>query len=225
MRVMTWNIHGCVGTDGVRSPQRVADVVAAVTPDILAVQEVDLRESHGDPVPFFDLLEAHAGVHRHEVWTISDARRQYGIALISRWEILEARAVDLAYRSREPRTAIDAIIAAPSGPIRVIATHLGLGRGERRDQMRRLFEVVTPVTRPTILLGDFNDWLQPGAVGRLLAPSFPTAIGGRTFHARLPVFPLDRIYLSPHLKGTSLSLPLPRDGSDHLPVIADVQPT
>jgi endonuclease/exonuclease/phosphatase family metal-dependent hydrolase len=38
---MTYNVHGCVGTDGVHSPERIAEVIATYAPDIVALQELD----------------------------------------------------------------------------------------------------------------------------------------------------------------------------------------
>src|SRR6188508_1637024 len=42
LRVMTYNIHlGGLGTDGKRDLDRIADVINAANPDIVALQEVD----------------------------------------------------------------------------------------------------------------------------------------------------------------------------------------
>lgn len=221
MRIMTWNIHGCVGTDGRRSPDRIADAIGAVQPDILALQEVDIRGEGLDPRSFFDLIEAHVGAHRHEVWTITDRIRRYGIALVSRWPIRSAAAVDLAYRSREPRTAIDAKVETPDGPVRVVTTHLGLSRPERLEQMTRLGDALGRIDGPAIALGDFNDWRDPGQVGRMLRPAFPHVFSGRTFPSRFPVFPLDRIFLTREFRAIRASVTLQSAASDHLPVIVD----
>lgn len=221
MRIMTWNIHGTVGTDGRRAPDRIADAIGAVQPDILALQEVDIRGDSLDPQTFFQLIEAHAGAHRHEVWTISHPQRRYGIALVSRWPIEAATAVDLAYRRREPRGAIDARIATPEGSVRVIATHLGLSRAERIEQLARLDGLLGEVRGPTIALGDFNDWRDPGHVGRVLRPQLPHCFTSRTFPSRFPVFPLDRIFLSQHFEAIRTSVALHPSSSDHLPIMVD----
>src|SRR6201986_4837558 len=44
-RIMTYNIHRCVGTDGKLSPARIADVIATCEADIVALQEVDVGRS------------------------------------------------------------------------------------------------------------------------------------------------------------------------------------
>ena len=41
---MTYNIRGCVGADGKCEPSRVAEVIRAVEPDVVALQEVDVGQ-------------------------------------------------------------------------------------------------------------------------------------------------------------------------------------
>jgi endonuclease/exonuclease/phosphatase family metal-dependent hydrolase len=76
----------------------------------------------------------------------------------------------------------------------------------------------------TIALGDFNDWIWPGAVQRCLGTLLPGRTRLRTFPARLPMFKLDRIFVWPRTalvaSHTDLSA---RVISDHLPVIADLR--
>lgn len=45
IRVMTYNIHSCVGLDGRVRPERVARVINHFDPDIVAVQEVDYHRA------------------------------------------------------------------------------------------------------------------------------------------------------------------------------------
>src|SRR4026209_2834843 len=40
---MTYNVHRCVGADGRADPRRIADVIAACQPDMVALQELDVR--------------------------------------------------------------------------------------------------------------------------------------------------------------------------------------
>lgn len=223
LRIMTWNIHGCVGVDRRRDPARVAALIAAVAPDVVALQEIDIRPGHGDPVPLLERIAEVAGQHRSVTYTIEVDERSYGIALFSRWPIASADWHDLAFKRREPRRAIDATIAAPCGPVRVVATHFGLAARERDQQIARLrLAIGRPVSEPTLLLGDFNDWRLPGAVGRLFGGDFPGVFAPRSFPSRLPVFPLDRIFASSHFDLKPLIENRPWIASDHRAVVADV---
>ena len=41
---MTYNTHGCVGTDGSCQPERIAEVIRRFSPDVVALQEVDVGQ-------------------------------------------------------------------------------------------------------------------------------------------------------------------------------------
>ncbi len=222
LRLMTWNIHGCVGADRNRDPARIVAGLASVEPDILALQEVDVRPGWSDPTPLLDAIAGVAGPHHHVSFTIEADQRRYGIALFSRWP-LSADWHDLAWRRREPRRAIDAHVETPGGVIRVVATHFGLAARERNEQIARLRVAIgRPVLEPTILMGDFNDWRMPGAVGRLFGQDFPSVVAPKSFPSRLPLFPLDRIFASRHFAALRPLAPaIPWVASDHRAVAAE----
>jgi endonuclease/exonuclease/phosphatase family metal-dependent hydrolase len=144
--------------------------------------------------------------------------------LISRWAMLNTEVRDLSYREREPRRAICSDIQTPAGPLRVVATHLGLSMFERHSQAEALLEMLDGVRTTTVALGDFNDWLWVGSVRRRLARVLPGYTCHRTFPSRWPLLHLDRIYVSP--PGALLDSrtdPEAHAISDHLPVISDIR--
>ena len=103
-------------------------------------------------------------------------------------------------RDYEPRGALDVCIdVGLAAPLRVIATHLGLRPGERREQVRRILAAVERDSpHPTLLMGDLNEWYLWGRPLRWLHAHFrETPAAPRTFPARRPVFALDRIWVSP----------------------------
>lgn len=224
VRVMTWNIHGALGRNPRFDLDRVIEFVKGHAPDIVALQEIDsrrAREAHvGNP---FDVLQEALGTHGIGAKTVVTADGEYGQALISRWPLDNTQIHDLSYPEREPRRAICGDVVTPYGPLRVIATHLGLSLRERRSQAVTLLKMLGRLDRPTVALGDFNDWLWVGSVRRSLARALPGCSRLRTFPARLPLFQLDRIYLSPAsaLIGSHTDYRA-RAISDHLPVIADI---
>jgi endonuclease/exonuclease/phosphatase family metal-dependent hydrolase len=134
--------------------------------------------------------------------------------------------IDLSEPGLEPRGALAARLETPAGPLRVVATHLGLGRRERRRQAARLLEALGPLDAlPTVLLGDLNEWL-PGVLRRRLRGLLPGP-APRTFPTRRPVFALDRVFATPGCRVTDVrahASPLARKASDHLPLVAEVEP-
>ena len=50
IRVLTWNVHSCIGTDRRFDPERVKSIIKAIDPDIAALQDVLLVMSNGQVV-------------------------------------------------------------------------------------------------------------------------------------------------------------------------------
>ena len=59
LKVVSWNVHGCVGTDGQFSPERIAEALAALAPDLALLQEVGDNAGVHPPIDQANLL-AHA---------------------------------------------------------------------------------------------------------------------------------------------------------------------
>ncbi|CAG9167320.1 endonuclease/exonuclease/phosphatase family protein [Cupriavidus pampae] len=227
--VVSYNIHGGIGTDGHFVPNRIAGVLAELSADIVALQEVETRATGFDMLQFLCL---HSGHHAIPGPTLVRADGDYGNALLTRHRPLSVRHIDLSVKGREPRGAIDALLschAEDAGPnerftLRVIATHLGLRPSERRWQVQRLLTALaeTPA-QPTMLLGDVNEWFLWGRPLRWLHAYFERTPHVSTFPSRWPVLALDRIWTSPraHLvKVNRHATPLARIASDHLPLRA-----
>ena len=223
IRVLTWNVHGCVGRDGVRDPNRVARVLEAAQPDISALQEIDsrTRAAAHDAFSYFGELFG---------WTTVSARTltakdgHYGHIVLSRWPIESLGEIDLSMRWREPRKAIVGAIQAPGARVIVIAVHLGILPSERRRQLARLRErIETIAERPLLVLGDFNDF--PKRLDRhALAPSLAVTPPLATYPSRLPFLPLDRICFSAPLGlVTAATLNDAEHISDHLPLVASLR--
>ena len=221
-RILTWNIHKGIGADRRYDLGRIIDLARRHEPDIVALQEVDSRGRDPTNLPL-EALKLALGGHAAEARTIAAEDGHYGHVLISRWPLEQIALHDVSIARREPRCAIDAVIRSPRGGFRVIATHLGLGLGERRRQIARLVALAREgdPAAGLVMLGDFNDW--HGEVRRALDALLPAWSFLRTFPARRPIFKLDRIFSRP--PGALVQCWTDTDArhaSDHLPVIADL---
>ncbi len=207
--------------DGVRDFERIADTIARVQPDILAVQEVDRRASEKS---LLALIKAEFPYHPVGATAVQTADGEYGQLLLSRWPIEDSHVHDISVQGREPRRLISAVVATPAGAVHILATHLGLRFAERRAQSAVLCEIAAHPARVTIALGDFNDWSRWHSIQTLLSTAFPSRTTKRTFPSRLPLLALDRIYCSP--TGCLLNDEVVSSAamlSDHLPLIASVR--
>jgi endonuclease/exonuclease/phosphatase family metal-dependent hydrolase len=134
-----------------------------------------------------------------------------------------------------PAPALRGGAAQHSTPLHVFNVHLGLNRWQRISQIRQIAQLVEELSNaddPVLLAGDFNDWNRE--LDRLITQElgFHNAFGAhepqaaRTWHARRPVFALDRIYTR-HLdvtRAARLDGDPWSDLSDHLPLYAELQP-
>ncbi len=221
-KVATYNVHRSIGIDGVRDLERTARVIKETGAHIIALQEVEelLEDPH--------TLASLTGMTAISGMTLETADRRFGNILLTDFEIRSAEVVDISWGRREPRSIIDVMIETPGGePLRCLATHLGLSSRERKHQHRLIAALLSKHWEgPTLLMGDLNEW-RPYApalrrIDRLLGPS----LGRRSFPSRLPLLPLDRIWISPNRMLQSVAAhrtPISQAASDHLPVVADLE--
>lgn len=219
VRVMTWNIHGGVGLDGVQDMRRVADEIAQVDPDILALQEVANRRAEDT---LLSILAARTSYSAFPAVTMTAPDGDYGQLVLSRWPVKESVAHDISVAPYEPRRMISLMVDSPMGDVHVLATHLGLRFSERRAQAAILCEAARAVSTPLVALGDFNDWLRLRSISGMLDHIFPRRTHLRTFPARLPLLSLDRIYCSGSFQISNASAPWTL-ASDHRAVVAELQ--
>jgi endonuclease/exonuclease/phosphatase family metal-dependent hydrolase len=225
----SYNVHRCVGRDARHDPERIAHVLGELSADVVALQEVDSREGGEGGVDQFEVLARATGYRAIAGPTLRSHRGHYGNALLTHLPVLEVRRVDLTVAGREPRGALDVLLEhARAGPLRVIATHLGLGFRERRDQVKRLLELLDrpEQERLLVVLGDVNEWLPRSLSLHGLRRRLGPGSRARTFPSRRPVFALDRIWVLPSRAVTRVrchASPLARMASDHLPLRAEVR--
>jgi endonuclease/exonuclease/phosphatase family metal-dependent hydrolase len=222
VRVLTWNIHGALGRNPRFDLARVVELIDRWDPQIVALQEVDSRRDR--EINPFEFLQRELGEHGIGAKSITTDDGDYGQMLISRWPMSGTEIHDLSFPEREPRRAIASRIETPHGPLRIVATHLGLSIHERRTQAEKLIAIAGNEPIATIIMGDFNDWFWAGSVRKALSRELSGRTRFRTFPSICPLLRLDRVYCRPKaalMRGYTDRAA--RTISDHLPVIADVR--
>lgn len=223
--VATYNVHRCVGRDGRFDPERTLAVLRELDADAVALQE--LQWQSGDAMHLLQELALRLGYTALAGPTLLRAAGHFGNAVLTRLPVLDTVSVDLSVPGREPRGALNALLQTSAGPLRLIATHLGLRPYERRLQMRRLLGLRDEHAAATVLLGDLNEWFLWGRPLRWLHARFGRTPAPNSFPARRPLFALDRIWVEPRPILRELrahTSPLARVASDHLPVRAVLEP-
>jgi endonuclease/exonuclease/phosphatase family metal-dependent hydrolase len=229
IRVVTWNIHGCVGADGRYAPRRIRDVLLSLKPDLVGLQEVDWRKPDIADRDQFDYLAHELGMQGIEGPNLEDHLGHYGNGLLTRLPVTRVARVELAHPEREPRGLIDASVLLGDQSLRVLVTHLGLSRRERRSQFGRIREHLASAADAreedgVVLMGDLNEWIpRPIARPHGLDARFASELAPRTFPARFPLLRLDRVLYADGLHAEIVRRPLRSPfASDHHPVCFDL---
>jgi endonuclease/exonuclease/phosphatase family metal-dependent hydrolase len=239
VRALTFNIRHGVGLDGVHDLERVARLIEGATADVVALQEVDrhlsARSGYLDQPdwlaqrldmdmaygPVVDLGPAEPGP--------AGARRQYGIALLSRAALRDPRNLLLTRpRGGEQRGLLGAVVDMAGQAVRVFCTHLQhRSRTERLAQATQIAESLAAGAGPVVVMGDLN--ARPGdpeiaPLTEVLHDAWAMAGDGAgfTFDAATPHARIDYILASAHLVARSAAV-LPTDASDHLALLAELE--
>jgi endonuclease/exonuclease/phosphatase family metal-dependent hydrolase len=240
LRLMTYNVHSCVGTDGKLSPARIARMIAAYDPDVVALQEVDVGRSATRLVDQAAVLAGALDMQYTFHPAIVSGSECYGNAILSRVPI-RLRAAGLLPVIKgaprwEPRGVVWVTLETESGPLQVLTTHLGLSRRERRLQVASLLGSEwlghPQCIEPVVLCGDFN-LHSSSPLYRQLTARFrdaQTAVSGHrprnTWFSHYPMLRLDHVFVSPGLEVRHVQVPAThwaRVASDHRPVIVDLE--
>lgn len=239
-RIVTYNVHRCVGNDRRLDVARIAAVLAQLQPDIVALQELDVgrrRTGHVDQAhEIAERLEM--SHHFHAALQVEEER--YGDAILTCLPERLVKSGALPGHPRmaalEPRGALWVEVEVEGRPLQVINTHLGLVPREQQTQATALAGpawLEHPKCQwPAILLGDFNatassvvyrtltQQLQPAR--RLARKKQPSS----TFPSPLPVLRIDHHFVSPGIEVQDVFAPfdpLSRVASDHLPLVMDFE--
>lgn len=239
-RLLTYNVHRCVGLDRRLDVGRIAGVIAEHEPDIVCLQELDVGRARTGYVDqarsIADRLEM--TFHFHAAMRVE--AELYGDAILThRPERLVKSAALPTVRGvpgLEPRGALWAAVDFDGVALNVINTHLGLVPREQRLQAAALAGPEwldhPDCSGPTLLTGDFNatSITRPyQTLARKLADcqrSLGLRPSVKTFPSNFPAIRIDHCFTSPEIKVTAVKAPLSplaRVASDHLPLVIDFE--
>ena len=249
MRIATFNILSGRSVARGFDEETFRAAIASLDADILGLQEVDRNQPRSGHADLTEIAAAAMGathwrfvpalVGPPATWSAATGEEgpdspAYGIALLSRYAVLDWRVVRLPaapvrtphlspgrvlprWIRDEPRVAVAAEIETPRGRVDVVTTHLSFLRPWNARQLRRLTSVLAPRPHPLVLLGDLN--MGPLAATRITGMT-PLAVGA-TFPVGRPRVQID------HILGDRA--PSPRGArvvqlavSDHRALVVDV---
>lgn len=228
LRVVTYNIHHGLGTDQQLDLERIANVLREVQPDLVALQEVDVRTRRSLRADQAAALGKKLGLNVGFGKAITHDDGEYGNCILSKSPIDEIQTYPLStIEGHEARSVVVARIRLDGvGPqIQFLSTHLDhKSEGVRMDQAHSLGRVAAKLRRlPTILAGDMNAEPDSKTLRRLLGSwtdSGPEK-GGFSFPAVNPSSRIDYVLYrnAPGWKVREQRVIEQSIASDHRPVL------
>lgn len=212
LKIMTLNTHkGFTSFNRKFILHELRDAVRTVSADILFLQEVlgahgghSARHGNWPTAPQYEFLAdsiwPEFAYGRNAVYE----EGHHGNAVLSKFPIIRQENHDISISGPERRGLLHCVLKIPATgrEVHAICVHLGLLGSHRRHQLDILCRLVreVPADAPLVIAGDFNDWAV--AANKILErdaglnEAFVQVHGRtpRTFPARWPVLPLDRVY-------------------------------
>lgn len=239
-RLLTYNVHRCVGVDRRLDVARIADVIAEQEPDIVCLQELDVGRARTGGVDQAQAIARRLAMAFHFHPAMRVEAEAYGDAILTSHPERLVRASALpgvtGVPRNEPRGALWASVDLPGGTVNVINTHLGLIPREQRLQAAALtgkdWLGHPDCSGHVILTGDFNatSITHPYQALTRRLDDAQRRLGLRptvkTFPSAFPAIRIDHCFVSPGVRITGVSAPfspLARMASDHLPLIVDFE--
>jgi endonuclease/exonuclease/phosphatase family metal-dependent hydrolase len=228
LRVMTYNIHCGRGFDRKLDLGRTAAVIEAYSPDVVALQEVDIGCKRSNCVDQAQELARRLGMEMRFAPNLEwSETERYGIATLTKLPIRSSRQLKLPLQFRsEPRSSLITILGwGPEHVVEVINTHLSILFRERPGQVAAIAAAMA--SEALIVAGDFNMTPWSPAYRSLRRDSYLHSATrfARTWPAPAPFMPLDHILYRGQVDvvgaGAWSGGPA-RTASDHLPVVVEL---
>ncbi len=242
LKVLDWNTHHGVGTDGVYNLQRFVTHIARTGANVVSLNEVEKFTGWGNedqPARYAALLRAATGATWHYTFAQRDgATKGQGNLILSTFPIEAANQKVLSYS----RSVAMAQIVVNGTRVYVFSTHLDADSSSRRaTQMMELKAWAAGFAQQHIYAGDFNAWPGASEIANMtsvaydawavakassIATAYPGNEAGNTRNSRIDYIWYSKSASRLTLKGAQVFDTRDSNGvmpSDHRPLMATFQ--
>ena len=157
LRVLTFNIRHCAGSDDVINYDRTAAIINGMEPDIVCLQEVDYMTTRSNKVDQLKTLADKTGMNHYFSKSITYQGGEYGNGLLFKGTPVSTRTYPL------PGTELRSAAIAEFENYVVISTHLALEENNRVESAKLLTQLAKEYKKVVYMAGDFNEDLMNGA--------------------------------------------------------------
>ncbi|NQX40324.1 Metal-dependent hydrolase, endonuclease/exonuclease/phosphatase family [Pedobacter steynii] len=230
LKVMTYNIHhgNPPAQNGVIDLPAIANVISSQAPDLVALQELDVRTGRANGVDQVKKLAELTGMYAFFSKGIDYDGGEYGVAILSKFKINRTERFPLPAKAglpAEARSLAVINVTLPTGKsLDFACTHLDLKDEHRLLQVAEINKVLGSRKGQVILAGDFNlDAKNPAMA--ILEQHFTRSCRENCDPTIPEVNPKDEIDFILLKKGSPLKVASHQvlkniTASDHLPVVA-----
>jgi endonuclease/exonuclease/phosphatase family metal-dependent hydrolase len=223
LKVVCWNIHHGRGSDERIDLDRIAAVIAAETPDIVALQEIDQATRRSGGVDQAAVLGEKLGMEVVFGKAMDFQGGGYGLAVLSRLP-LDGHRIHRLPGAGEPRIALEAVVRSGAEELSVVCVHLDHQAEAVRVAQVEALQKALDGRKRVLLCGDFND--VPGSAAlqgfsgewQLVSKEHPAA----TYPAPQPERDIDHFLLRGLEPVGRLRVVGEKLASDHRPVAGTI---
>jgi endonuclease/exonuclease/phosphatase family metal-dependent hydrolase len=211
VRLMTWNVWWRFGAEWRRRADAIEATVAACRPDLVGLEEAWASAESDQAAELAARFGMHSAFGRGSLPPAPDPVEhaeqegiEVGVGLLSRWPITVSRTHRLPATGHPPPVALEAEVAHPLGPLRVLVATTEWEPVFRDDHVAQaaalgaLLAVRDDDPRPALLLADLNaEWGSDELAGLSAARDLFDEGGGAadavTLSSALPIAPLEAV--------------------------------
>jgi len=151
IRVMSYNIHNGIGMDKKVDYQRIADVIAKTSPNVVALQELDSVTNRSKGVDVLAQLASLTAMYPVYGASISYDGGKYGIGMLSKEKPVSWKRIPLPGREE-----LRSLLLVEFKDYVMACTHFSLNSDDRMASISIINEAMKNYAKPVILAGDIN---------------------------------------------------------------------
>jgi len=235
LKVCTWNLHGCVDMNGRVKIDKYISVCKHISADVFLLQEVVAPDPAKVECNHLRTIAQALGYHYCFFPLSSNRAGLAGLGILSRMPAaIKQQHQFTTIDSKEPRGILRAdLLSGDFQSIRahLFCTHLGLYRGEQKEQVREILGhqlTASPdCTAPVVIGGDFNCPPQSKTYREICGvfsdAGIHTTISKEHLRTLHGLVQLDYLFIDNRILLHDIECvddPHTRSSSDHLPLVA-----
>jgi endonuclease/exonuclease/phosphatase family metal-dependent hydrolase len=218
---MSYNIRNAKGMDNKIDYDRIAAVIRAEDPDVVALQELDSATNRSGGKDVLKEIADRCGYHYNYGAAIVYDGGRYGVGVLSKE--IPLRVTNVPLPGKEERRNLEIV---EFRKFVLFASHFSLTEADRDSTVEIVNREMRNIRKPIFLAGDFNASPSSAAINRL-KDSYWQLLSGEapTFPANKPRTCIDYIFaLKTRQYRVSRAEVVPDSmASDHRPVIVDLK--